>query len=118
MFYCYICLLFRVAVFSIFVDIQFSNQKKNNMKIFGYEISKVKKVKKVIFDTRNYGPRIVVQLVGNGWEFSDHVEFLPLITSHLNDLTDTSQLPSLSLEQRVHIFKIFYNDFCEFEIIK
>ena len=87
------------------------------MKIFNWKIEKIKKVKKVVFDTQTYKPRIDVRLVGDGWEFSDGVKFLPLITSHLNNLSDVTQLPLLSLEQRVYILRIFYKDFCEFEII-
>lgn len=87
------------------------------MKIFGYEITKVKKVKKVIIDTHTYKPRIVVRLEGDGWEFSDGTHFSPLIISHFENLSNTDHLPKMTTEQIVYIMKIFYKDFCEFEII-
>lgn len=65
------------------------------MKIFGYEIKKIPK----------------------SWEFSDVTEFLTLITSHFNNLSNVEILPKMTVEQKVHIIKIFYKDFCEFEII-
>lgn len=88
------------------------------MKIFGYEITKVRKVKKVVIDTRTFKPRIEIRFDGDGWEFSDAFEFKPLITSHFNNLSDEDELPKMTTEQKVHILKIFYKDFCEFEIIK
>lgn len=87
------------------------------MKIFGYEIKKIEKVKKIIIDTYTYHPRIDVRLEGDGWEFSDGTHFIPLITSHLNNLSYEDILPKMTIEQKVHIIKIFYKDFCEFEII-
>lgn len=87
------------------------------MKIFGYEIKKIAKIKKVIIDTKTYAPATDIRLEGDGWEFSDGTEFLPLITSHFNNLSNVEILPKKTIEQKVHIIKIFYKDFCEFEII-
>jgi len=68
------------------------------MKIFGYEIKKVEKVKKVIFDTKTYAPRIDISLNGDGWEFSDDMVFLPLIVNHFNNLSDKDTLPKMTIE--------------------
>lgn len=87
------------------------------MKIFGYEIKKIPKIKKVILNKTTYAPRIEITLNGDGWEFSDHVDFLPLITSHFNSLSDEHILPAMTNEQKVHIMKIFYKEICEFEVI-
>ena len=87
------------------------------MKIFGYEITKVKKVKKVIIDTQTYHPRIDIGLKGDGWSHSDTLAFHPLVTSHFENLSNTDHLPKMTIEQMVYILKIFYKDFCEFEII-
>jgi len=87
------------------------------MKIFGYEITKVQKVKKVIFDTKTYAPRIEIYLNGDGWNPLDNNDFLPLITNHVNSLSFEDKLPKMTIEQKVHILKIFYKDFCEFEIL-
>lgn len=87
------------------------------MKIFGYEITKVRKIKKVMIDTKTFAPRSEIRLEGDGWMLSDQVEFLPLITSHFINLSNEDKLPKMTIEQKVHILRIFYKDFCEFEII-
>lgn len=87
------------------------------MKIFGYEITKVKKVRAVVIDTQMYKPRIEIWLKGDSWGHSDQIYFLPLITDHFNNLSDVTSLPKMTTEQKIHILKIFYKDFCEFEII-
>lgn len=87
------------------------------MKIFGYEITKVRKIKKVIIDTQTYKPENEIRLGGDGRFISDGSEFLPLITSHFINLSNEDVLPKMTIEQKVHILRIFYKDFCEFEII-
>ena len=87
------------------------------MKIFGYEIKKVQKERTVIVDTQTYKPRVDIRLKGDGWGVLDHDEFCPVIIGHFTNLTNEITLPKMSTEQKVQILKIFYKDFCEFEII-
>lgn len=87
------------------------------MKIFGYEIKKIPKIKKVVIDITAHPPRKEIRLEGDGWEYSDYTNFLPLVTSHFINLSNIEILPEMTVEQKVHILKIFYKDFCEFEIV-
>jgi hypothetical protein len=85
------------------------------MKIFGYEIKKVRRVKRVVIiasavdDTpANY------RIEGDGWGFSESEFFAQRLKEWLFELNANPELPKLKASQVVVILKIFAAPLYEF----
>lgn len=78
------------------------------MKIFGYEIKKVKKERTVQIKRSNSQ----IDLIGDGWTLIDQVETGFEISKIFNNLPE-----KLTLEEKVKVFELFFSQDIHFKII-
>ena len=78
------------------------------MKIFNYEIKKVKKEKIVQIRRLNHQ----IDLVGDGWFLLESIELIAEIANIFNKLPE-----KLTLDEKVQIFELFFPEDITFKII-
>lgn len=78
------------------------------MKIFGYEIKKIKKERTVQIKRSNNQ----IDLIGDGWTLLDQVETGFEITKIFNKLPE-----KLTLDEKVQVFELFFPEDITFKII-
>lgn len=87
------------------------------MILFGYEIKRIKKVKRVVIisSVADETPSNF-RLEGNGWGFNEAIFFEQKLKQWIYELQTIDGLPNLSAVQIVEVLRVFCDPLYKFEI--
>lgn len=85
------------------------------MKIFGYEIRKVEKIKGFRF-TQTESKLFKIEPFGDGWGDFEKFESGEELTLLMNKMGDETKFPIMNIQQKVELLKLFLPQY-KFEIV-